>query len=70
MGHQTLLTRQAVEDITGFRRAFIYQSVKAGTFPRPIRIGQKSVRWVESEVREWIEDRIREDRERSDLAGG
>ncbi len=70
MGQHVLLTRQAVEDLTGFRKAFVYREMKLGRFPRPIRIGPRSVRWLRSEVEQWIEDRIVEHRERFDQAGG
>ena len=62
MTHQILITRQDVETLTGFKKAFIYREMKAGKFPRPVRIGPKAVRWVEAEIREWTEARITEAR--------
>ena len=71
MAHQTLIRRQDVERLTGFGKAYLYKQMKAGRFPRPVRIGSKSVRWIEAEVRGWIVERISEDRERhADLADG
>lgn len=46
----------------GLSKAAIYARISVGTFPRPVRIGVRSVGWVESEVTEWIEQRIRESR--------
>jgi prophage regulatory protein len=33
----------------------LYARVKAGTFPRPIRLGSHAVGWLESEVDQWID---------------
>ena len=63
MAHQTLIRRHDVERLTGFGKAYLYKQMKAGTFPRPVRIGPKAVRWIEAEVRDWILERISEDRE-------
>jgi len=32
----------------------VYELMGDGHFPRPIRIGQRAVAWVESEVDAWI----------------
>lgn len=40
----------------------IYRRIAAGTFPAPIKLGAKSVAWIESEVLAWCEDRIAESR--------
>lgn len=38
----------------------IHRKVLAGTFPKPVKIGDHSKRWIESEIQEWIEARVRE----------
>jgi prophage regulatory protein len=44
---------------TGMGRSWIYQSIKNGSFPKPITIsGAHAVAWVEHEIQEWIELRI------------
>lgn len=55
-----LIARRDVEALTGLKRSFIYRAMSLGRFPKPVKIGPKAVRWVEAEVREWIEDRINE----------
>ena len=50
-----LLKRPEVEAITGLSRASIYSKMAKGDFPRPLRIGPKSVAWRESNVQEWID---------------
>lgn len=48
-----LLRMKQVEDKVGMKKTVIYEWVKAGTFPKPIKLGSASV-WQESEVQDWI----------------
>jgi len=41
-------------------RATIYKKAKEGTFPKPIKLSERSSGWIESEINEWIENRIKE----------
>ncbi|WP_419642043.1 helix-turn-helix transcriptional regulator [Thiolapillus sp.] len=34
-------------------RTTLHKAVKAGTFPKPIKIGKKCV-WIEDEIKEWM----------------
>lgn len=43
---------------TGLSRAWLYQLVKEGKFPAPIKIGERSVAWVSAEVDDWVQARI------------
>ena len=36
----------------------IYKFISEGTFPKQVSLGAKSVAWVESEVDDWIMERI------------
>ncbi|WP_295471166.1 AlpA family transcriptional regulator [uncultured Pseudomonas sp.] len=56
------IKRQEVESITGLSCTEIYRRVAAGTFPKQITLGPKSVVWVESEIITWCDDRIAESR--------
>ena len=58
-----LLRRKEVENLTGFSTRALYDSMRSGTFPRPLRIGKRSVAWLSQEVENWIESRVA-DRER------
>lgn len=42
--------------ITGMGKTRTYDEIKQGRFPRPVKLGRKSV-WPESEVRAWVEAR-------------
>ena len=48
-----------VKQLTGFGRSQIYHLIKQGKFPKQIHIGPKSVAWLDSEVSEWMKQRIR-----------
>jgi prophage regulatory protein len=52
-----ILRRPEVETRCGLARSTIYDWIKAGAFPKPVRLGQRSVGWRESEIRAWIEAR-------------
>lgn len=42
---------------TGLSRSSVYSGVKRGTFPAPIKLGERSVGWLTSEIMAWIESR-------------
>jgi prophage regulatory protein len=58
----SIIRRKAVEARTGLSRSTIYQRVKDGTFPAPISLGAKAVGWLQSEIEDWIVERIRHSR--------
>ena len=57
-----LLRISAVEARTGLSRSTIYEWSADGRFPPPVRLSARIVRWVESEVEQWIRDRVAESR--------
>ena len=54
----SILRRKQVEARTGLARSTIYHHIKAGTFPRPIPLGPRAVGWLESDVSNWIAERV------------
>ena len=52
--------RPKVESVTGLACSTIYLQMKNGTFPKPIKIGERAVGWRMSEVNAWLEQRIAE----------
>lgn len=54
-----LLRRKQVQARTGLSRSMIYQYIKEGIFPKPVPLGARAVGWIESEVSEWIVERIK-----------
>lgn len=55
---------------TGLSRSSIYLSIKKGIFPKPIKLGQRSIGFIESEVDEWIENKIDESRDYEGVNNG
>jgi prophage regulatory protein len=54
----TILRLPAVKTRTGLSRSTIYLRVSEGTFPKPVSLGGRAVGWVESEIQQWLEQRI------------
>lgn len=54
--------RRDVEAVTGLKRSSIYERVTAGSFPKPIKLGARSVGWLASDVHAWVEARVAESR--------
>ncbi len=55
----SILRRKQVQARTGLARSTIYLNIKQGTFPKPIPLGSRAVGWIESEISDWIAERIR-----------
>jgi len=53
-----ILRWRDVAPIIGCSRMTIARMEKAGTFPRRIRIGNGSVGWLQSEVEDWLAQRM------------
>lgn len=43
----------------GLRRSAIYEAIKAGTFPRPIKLGERAIGFIEEEIDAWVTTRPR-----------
>ncbi len=54
----SILRRKQVEARTRLARSTIYHHIKAGTFPRSIPLGPRAVGWLESDVNNWIAERV------------
>ena len=54
MTDDRLLRRDEVEAQTGLARTTIYRKMRDGTFPEPIKVGARAVRWPASEIRDWL----------------
>lgn len=57
-----ILRLQAVINRTGLSRSCIYDYIQKSKFPKPISLGLRSVGWIEYEVDDWINLRIRQSR--------
>ena len=54
-----ILRRRDVERLTRLSKASIYRKMRNGTFPLPLKLGERAVAWRADEVHAWIESRPR-----------
>lgn len=59
---QSLIRLAEVQRRTGYSKAWIYRLLKENRFPQSVKIGSRSIAFVESEVDDWINQRIAESR--------
>ena len=57
---QTFLRIANVCRVTGLARASIYELMSRGKFPAQVRLSPRAVGWIESEILEWQQARIKE----------
>lgn len=43
---------------TGLGRSTIYKYIAEGKFPKPFKLSERCVGWLESEVHQWIQSRL------------
>ena len=52
-----LLRRAEVLHLTGLPNSTLYALMAKGRFPRPVKIGARSVAWTEESIVDWINSR-------------
>lgn len=57
-------------EMTGYCRSSIYAHVAEGNFPKPVHLAGRAVAWVESEVQQWMRQRLQAARGLDALGGG
>lgn len=65
-----LLSLPQVLGVVGVSKATLYRHIAEGAFPRPIRVGQHRVSWIEAEVHGYLTQRIQERNEALQGGGG
>lgn len=55
---QSFIRLPTVQSRTGWSRSSIYLGVNQGTFPKPVSLGGRAVAWIDTEIDDWIENRI------------
>ncbi len=50
----SLLRLPEVEALVGLKKSKLYSLIQKGDFPRPIKIGKRTVRWRSSTIQIWI----------------
>ncbi|MEX9815393.1 helix-turn-helix transcriptional regulator [Providencia rettgeri] len=59
---QSLIRFSEVQKRTGYSKAWLYRLMSQQRFPAAIKIGTRSIAFIESEVDQWIANKIAESR--------
>lgn len=62
MTTQNIIRLPQVKQRTGLSRSTIYGLIKSGLFKAPISLGARAVGWLDSDVDEFIEERVKASR--------
>ena len=57
MNNETLQRKPIVLSRTGLVNSTLYYFINEGTFPKPVKLGKRTVAWKKSEIDEWIDSR-------------
>ena len=57
INHYQLMTLDEVLALTRMSKSNLYRKIALGLFPKPIRLGPRTVRWRRWEVEGWIASR-------------
>jgi len=52
-----IIREREVEAITGLARTTRWRGVKAGTFPKPVRLTPSTIGWSEADLAQWLAER-------------
>lgn len=55
---QKIIRWKQLSDFVGLRKTVIEDAIRAGTFPRPIKLGIRAVGWLEDDLIKWQQERI------------
>ena len=58
MNTPRLLKLTDVLKVTTLSKSSIYLYINSGKFPQPISLGARGVAWIESEINDWINERM------------
>ena len=52
-----ILRPREVTQVTGLARTTIWRGVKAGTFPKPVRLTPSAIGWCQTDLAHWLAER-------------
>ncbi|GGY39212.1 DNA-binding protein [Bacterioplanes sanyensis] len=55
---ERFLRWKEVKELVGISRSHAHALIAEGRFPAPIKLAERASAWLESEVQQWIEERI------------
>lgn len=53
-----ILRLPAVLERTGLSRSTVYLMISKNQFPAPVSLGERAVGWVESQIDQWVDEKI------------
>ena len=53
------LRLSVIKNMTGLSRSTIYMRIAEKRFPKPIKLGERAVAWLESDINTWMEQQIK-----------
>jgi len=54
-----------IKNLTGLSRSTIYMRIAEERFPRPIKLGDRAVAWLERDINTWMEQQIKTSRSKA-----
>ena len=64
-----LLDARQVSSLVGVHERTLRRRVAAGSFPQPLHVGKRSIRWPRTQVLTWVEQQTEQARRRTDTSG-
>jgi prophage regulatory protein len=61
-GGATVLRLPTVKSRVSLSRSSIYAAIAKNAFPSPIKLGERAVGWLESDIEAWLTSRIQASR--------
>lgn len=61
--NDSLIRLPRVEAKTGLKKSMVYDLMRKNEFPKSIKIGERAVAWIESEIDQWVRKKIPESRQ-------
>lgn len=49
-----IIRRKDVQELTSLPKSTLYLYIRLGKFPRPVKLGERSVGWFEDDVIAWM----------------
>lgn len=65
---QQILRLPEVKKRAGLSRASIYALIAQGRFPKQIKLSERAVGWLSTEIDSWVEARVTESRSNTSAA--
>lgn len=60
---QNILRLPTVKERVSLSRSTIYALISKGKFPKQIKLGERAIGWLESDINDWINQQITKSKE-------